>query len=164
MRSPPVQPLHHKLPHLHRSSLRSLLKPMHKKPHGPPSLGSYGSTCDQILKPGFVGSLTIRLSMLTNTCAIGLGMFFFLAVVVRIIVSPSLVLLFVSTMYSMFWLPQIIRSARRGRSSAFSFEYLFGTTLCRLYFAFCEICFRSWMCLTSACALTNPTDRLLGLP
>jgi len=62
-------------------------------------------------------------------------MFIFLTFIVRVIVSPSMTLLFVGSMYSFFWMPQIVRSARRGRSSALTMEYLFGTTICRLYFA-----------------------------
>jgi hypothetical protein len=68
----------------------------------------------------------------------GLGMFWFLMFIIHVIVTPSLALLFVASMYSMFWFPQIIRSARRGRPSALSAEYLIGTSICRLYFALCE--------------------------
>lgn len=68
----------------------------------------------------------------------GLGMFLFLTFIIRVIVTPSLALLFVASMYSMFWFPQIIRSAKRGRPSALSAEYLIGTSICRLYFALCE--------------------------
>ncbi|KIM83157.1 hypothetical protein PILCRDRAFT_819938 [Piloderma croceum F 1598] len=64
-----------------------------------------------------------------------LTMFIFLSFIVRVIVSPSMTLLFVGSMYSFFWMPQIIRSARRGRSSGLTVEYLVGTTVCRLYFA-----------------------------
>ena len=39
--------------------------------------------------------------------------------------------------YSMFWLPQIVRSAQRGRGADLTTEYLFGTTICRLLLAFC---------------------------
>lgn len=70
--------------------------------------------------------------------ALGLGMFLFLTFIIRVIVTPSLALLFVASMYSMFWFPQIIRSAKRGRPSALSAEYLIGTSICRLYFALCE--------------------------
>jgi len=66
---------------------------------------------------------------------IWLGMFWFLMFIIHVIVTPSLALLFVASMYSMFWFPQIIRSARRGRPSALSAEYLIGTSICRLYFA-----------------------------
>ncbi|KAG8214982.1 hypothetical protein J3R82DRAFT_8385 [Butyriboletus roseoflavus] len=66
---------------------------------------------------------------------IWLGMFLFLTFIIRVIVTPSLALLFVASMYSMFWFPQIIRSAKRGRPSALSAEYLIGTSVCRLYFA-----------------------------
>jgi hypothetical protein len=41
-------------------------------------------------------------------------------------------------MYSLFWLPQIIRSVKKGRSSALTAEYLIGTSLCRLFHALCE--------------------------
>lgn len=64
-----------------------------------------------------------------------LTMFIFLSFIVRVIVSPSMTLLFVGSMYSFFWMPQIVRSARRGRSSGLTKEYLVGTTICRLYFA-----------------------------
>lgn len=69
---------------------------------------------------------------------LGLGMFIFFTFIIRVIVSPSLTLFFVASMYSMFWLPQIIRSVKRGRSSSLSAEYLVGTSICRLYFALCE--------------------------
>ncbi|KZP30544.1 hypothetical protein FIBSPDRAFT_777298 [Athelia psychrophila] len=61
-------------------------------------------------------------------------MFIFLSVVVRVIMSPSMTMLFVGGVYSFFWMPQIVRSARRGRSSGLTAEYLVGTTICRLYF------------------------------
>ncbi|KAE9406295.1 hypothetical protein BT96DRAFT_963603 [Gymnopus androsaceus JB14] len=60
-------------------------------------------------------------------------LFIFLSTIVRIILSPTLTLLFVAITYSCIWLPQIWRSARRGRSSGLSVEYLLGTTICRLY-------------------------------
>ena len=69
-------------------------------------------------------------------------MFIFLSFIVRIIVSPSMTLLFVGSMYSFFWLPQIVRSARRSRSSGLTKEYLVGTTICRLFFALCEFIHR----------------------
>jgi hypothetical protein len=62
-------------------------------------------------------------------------MFFFLTFIVRVIVTPSLALVFVASMYSLFWLPQIIRSVKKGRSSALTAEYLIGTSLCRLFHA-----------------------------
>ena len=49
----------------------------------------------------------------------------------------SLPLLAAAVAYSMFWLPQIVRSALRGRTAALTTEYLVGTTICRLLFAFC---------------------------
>ncbi|KAF7356630.1 RING-type domain-containing protein [Mycena venus] len=65
----------------------------------------------------------------------GLVLFVFLTVMVHTILSATLSILFVSASYSLFWLPQIVRSARRGRGSGLSKEYLVGTTLCRLYIA-----------------------------
>lgn len=37
-------------------------------------------------------------------------------------------------MYSCFWLPQILRSARRGRTTSLSKEYIFGSTIFRMFF------------------------------
>ncbi|KAK6992210.1 RING-type domain-containing protein [Favolaschia claudopus] len=64
-----------------------------------------------------------------------LVMFLFLTFMVHTILSATLSIIFVSITYSLFWLPQIVRSARRGRGSGLSKEYLVGTTLCRLYIA-----------------------------
>ncbi|KAF8840833.1 hypothetical protein BDN67DRAFT_950901 [Paxillus ammoniavirescens] len=84
--------------------------------------------------PSFVG-LVIRHLLSDPQARIWLGMFIFFTFIIRVIVSPSLTLFFVASMYSMFWLPQIIRSVKRGRSSSLSAEYLVGTSICRLYFA-----------------------------
>ena len=46
-------------------------------------------------------------------------------------------LFFVAITYSCIWLPQIVRSARRGRSSGLTKEYILGTTACRLFGALC---------------------------
>ncbi|KAJ7252759.1 hypothetical protein B0H12DRAFT_1117744 [Mycena haematopus] len=64
-----------------------------------------------------------------------LVLFVFLTLMVHTILSATLSIIFVSITYSLFWLPQIVRSARRGRGSGLSKEYLIGTTLCRLYIA-----------------------------
>ncbi|KAF7370635.1 RING-type domain-containing protein [Mycena sanguinolenta] len=64
-----------------------------------------------------------------------LVMFVFLTLMVHTILSATLSIIFVSITYSFFWLPQIARSARRGRGSGLSAEYLVGTTVCRLYIA-----------------------------
>jgi len=76
--------------------------------------------------------------VITFDVPLGLGMFFFLTFIVRVIVTPSLALVFVASMYSLFWLPQIVRSVKKGRSSALTAEYLIGTSLCRLFHALCE--------------------------
>lgn len=76
--------------------------------------------------------------VITSYAPPGLGMFIFLTFIVRVIVTPSLALVFVASMYSLFWLPQIVRSVKRGRSSALTAEYLIGTSLCRLFHALCE--------------------------
>ena len=47
-------------------------------------------------------------------------------------------MIFVAVSYSLIWLPQIVRSARRGRTSGLAREYVIGTTVCRLYLALCE--------------------------
>ncbi|KAG2011699.1 hypothetical protein CC2G_011787 [Coprinopsis cinerea AmutBmut pab1-1] len=70
-----------------------------------------------------------------------IGLFVFLAVIVQVILSPMLSMVFVATTYSLVWLPQIVRSARRNRTSGLSREYILGTTACRLfnmlYFLWC---------------------------
>ncbi|KAF9074941.1 hypothetical protein BDP27DRAFT_1316219 [Rhodocollybia butyracea] len=68
-------------------------------------------------------------------------LFIFLSTIVRIILSPTLTLLFVTITYSCIWLPQIWRSIRRGRNSGLSVEYLVGTTVCRLYLMLCKLLF-----------------------
>ena len=69
---------------------------------------------------------------------VGLLFVIFLTFVVRVILSPTLSMLFVFVTYSSIWLPQIIRSVRRGRGSGLSKGYLFGTTICRLFNCLCE--------------------------
>lgn len=68
----------------------------------------------------------------------GFTLSFFLTVVNQLVMLFSLPLLATAVTYSMFWLPQIVRSATRGRSAALTAEYLVGTTICRLMFAFCS--------------------------
>ncbi|KAG6827207.1 hypothetical protein H0H92_012791 [Tricholoma furcatifolium] len=62
-------------------------------------------------------------------------LFVFLTFIVRVILSPTLSMVFVALTYSFIWLPQILRSARRGRTSGLAKEYIVGTTICRLYLA-----------------------------
>jgi hypothetical protein len=66
------------------------------------------------------------------------GMCMVLIIFVHIVVAPSLGFLFTAAAYSAFWFPQIARTARRGRPSGLSWEYLLGTTACRLFFALCK--------------------------
>lgn len=70
-------------------------------------------------------------------CA-GMTLFFFLISVVRVILSPLMSMLFVAFTYSMIWMPQIIRSVRRGRNSGLTVEYVVGTTVCRVSLLLCE--------------------------
>ena len=60
-----------------------------------------------------------------------------LIVVFRVVIMLSLPVFFVCALYSCTWLAQIVRSARRGRSSGLKPSYLVGTTLGRLFFACC---------------------------
>ncbi|KDR80565.1 hypothetical protein GALMADRAFT_61277 [Galerina marginata CBS 339.88] len=62
-------------------------------------------------------------------------MVIFMTFIVRVILSPTLSMLFVIVSYSSIWLPQIVRSVHRGRSSGLSKEYIIGTTMCRLFTA-----------------------------
>lgn len=75
---------------------------------------------------------------LTQDTLVGVTLFIFLTLIVRVILSPVLSVLFVAATYSLIWLPQILRSARRGRSSGLSVEYVVGVTVCRLYGALCK--------------------------
>jgi len=68
---------------------------------------------------------------------LGFTLSFFLTVVNHLVMWFSLPLLAAAVAYSMFWLPQIARSALRGRTAALTAEYLVGTTICRLLLAFC---------------------------
>ncbi|KAF7430683.1 hypothetical protein PC9H_006392 [Pleurotus ostreatus] len=61
------------------------------------------------------------------------ALFLFVIVLVRVILSPVMGVLYVAFSYSSIWMPQIIRSARRGRGSGLSKEYLLGTSACRVY-------------------------------
>ncbi|KAJ7449681.1 hypothetical protein FB451DRAFT_1287670 [Mycena latifolia] len=64
-----------------------------------------------------------------------LVLFVFLTLMVHTILSATLSIIFLAATYSFFWLPQIVRSTRRGRGSGLAKEYLVGTTVCRLYIA-----------------------------
>ncbi|CAK5274040.1 unnamed protein product [Mycena citricolor] len=60
-------------------------------------------------------------------------LFAFLTLIVHTILSATMSMIFVVVSYSSLWLPQIVRSVQRGRSSGLANEYLIGTTVCRLY-------------------------------
>lgn len=68
----------------------------------------------------------------------GTIMSFCLIVVFRVVVMLSLPLLFIGSLYGFMWLPQLYRSAKRGRSSGLHAEYTIGVTLCRLFFILCQ--------------------------
>lgn len=70
---------------------------------------------------------------------LGISMVLALTLFIRVLVSPSLALLTIAGIYGNFWVPQIIRSARRGTASGLRLEYLLGTTACRAFFALCEL-------------------------
>ncbi|KIY45018.1 hypothetical protein FISHEDRAFT_77045 [Fistulina hepatica ATCC 64428] len=61
-------------------------------------------------------------------------MFFFFTFMLRIILSPTFSIFFICVGYSLFWLPEIVRAVRCGRSSSVTAEYVIGTTVCRLCF------------------------------
>jgi len=58
-----------------------------------------------------------------------------LTVFLQVLRSPSLGVWSIAIAYSSFWIPQIVRSARRGTAAGLSAEYLLGTTFCRAFFA-----------------------------
>ena len=81
-----------------------------------------------------------------NSFPLGFILFVFLTFIVRVILSPMLSMFFVAITYSSIWLPQIVRSTRRGRTSGLTKEYILGTTICRLFGALCGfISFLNWI-------------------
>ncbi|TFK52045.1 hypothetical protein OE88DRAFT_1658813 [Heliocybe sulcata] len=60
----------------------------------------------------------------------------FCVFVIRISIYPPLALFLLGGMYAGLWIPQIYRSARRGRTSGMMTEYLLGTTVFRLAIAY----------------------------
>ena len=96
--------------------------------------------CGRILKQDYV-RFQFQFGFTPAQCDslfVGLLFVIFLTFVVRVILSPTLSMLFVFASYSSIWLPQIVRSVRRGRGSGFSKEYVFGTTICRLFNCLCK--------------------------
>ena len=116
-------------------------------------------TSGRILKHDYVNFyFLIPLGHQLNLVFIGVTLFIFLTLVVRVILSPTLSMVFVGITYSFIWLPQIIRSVRRGRSSGLSKEYVVGTTVCRLFLALCKCPSPS-----SGCILKKAICRLLNM-
>lgn len=68
--------------------------------------------------------------------------FAFLTVIVRVVLSPLLSMMFIGITHTSFWFAQIVRSARRGRTSGLDKEFVIGTTVCRLIIALCEFHFQ----------------------
>ncbi|KAH6915843.1 hypothetical protein BKA70DRAFT_1139716 [Coprinopsis sp. MPI-PUGE-AT-0042] len=106
-------------------------------------------------QPGFWGFLRFFIQHVRSDpqAQLWIGMFIFLALIVQVILSPTLTVLFVGATYSSIWLPQIVRSARRNRESGLAKEYIVGVTLIRLasamYFLQCpknilEVSTRPW--------------------
>ncbi|THH13747.1 hypothetical protein EW146_g6501 [Bondarzewia mesenterica] len=87
--------------------------------------------------PTFLSSLIVESLALTlsNSVDTGILMFFLLTFVVRIVLAPSLTLLFFAVLYASFWVPQIVRAVQRGRPCALDQKYLVGTTVGRLLIA-----------------------------
>lgn len=118
------------------------LQPMLKSQRLPPFFLFSSTIFDQIPKQDYVRSI-FSSSFIVHFPDDGLPLpgvmlFVFLTFVVRVILSPTLSVVFVAISYSLVWLPQIVRSVRRGRSSGLAKEYIIGTTICRLYLALCE--------------------------
>lgn len=80
--------------------------------------------------------LPVLSTVLTRLLA-GFIISFFFLVVFRLVIALSVPLLFIGMMYSSMWAVQIYRTARRGRASGLTGEYLLGITVCRLYFLLC---------------------------
>ncbi|KAI6138309.1 hypothetical protein BKA82DRAFT_4240843 [Pisolithus tinctorius] len=88
--------------------------------HGRPSLA--------LIIAAFASSIFFSI----EAARIWIGLLICLAFIVRATIS----------MYSLFWLPQIVHSVKCGRSSSLSAEYLVGMSICRLWFPFCHSVFR----------------------
>jgi hypothetical protein len=123
------------------------------------------TTSALILKQGYV-RLKLLIQTLANLFSLPLGfiLFIFLTLIVRVILSPILSMFFVAITYSYIWLPQIVRSACRGRTSGLTKEYIIGTTICRLFGVLCEFysCFwwmNPWLILRWTRFLSLPQER-----
>jgi transmembrane E3 ubiquitin-protein ligase len=55
----------------------------------------------------------------------------------NLIFSPVLALYAIGIIYSLLWIPQIVRSARRGSRPGLTKGYLIGSTMGRLFFVLC---------------------------
>lgn len=88
------------------------------------------------------------------TIPLGTILSFCLTVVSQLLMWFSVPLLGIAAAYLMFWLPQIARSALRGRTAALTTEYLIGMTVCRLLFAICAYLGTQLRCLRLT--LTRP--------
>ncbi|KDQ50442.1 hypothetical protein JAAARDRAFT_142065 [Jaapia argillacea MUCL 33604] len=84
--------------------------------------------------------------------------------IIRTIIYPPLALFLLAGMYASMWVPQIVRSARRGRESGLGMEYVVGTTVGRLavafYFLWCprnvlDVEPRGWVFLLAAFLLVQ---------
>lgn len=66
---------------------------------------------------------------------------FMIIFIMHIVLIPSIGFVFTGFVYAALWVPQILRSARRGRPSGLTKEYLIGTSACRFviagYFLLC---------------------------
>ncbi|EIN09405.1 hypothetical protein PUNSTDRAFT_85742 [Punctularia strigosozonata HHB-11173 SS5] len=113
----------------------SVTPPVEGAPAGEvPATPTTNNNPTSILLPSFLGPY-LNYVRTDPQARLWLIMAVLLLVIVHTILAPSLAFFFTGTMYTFFWLPLIVRSARRGRTSGISMEYLVGTTACRLAIA-----------------------------
>lgn len=82
--------------------------------------------------------LTFTFVFSSRQFPIGLIMFVLVTLVVRLLLAPSIGLMFFALLYGTFWVPQIARAVRKGRSCALEMRYMIGTTLGRGAIAGCK--------------------------
>jgi hypothetical protein len=85
----------------------------------------------------FFPFLSMRTTWTDLSYTIGIFALLIIIVLIQVIVSSKLLLVALLLLHS-FWIPQIVRNARKGTRRALRKRYVFGTSLARMYFPLCE--------------------------
>lgn len=92
--------------------------------------------------PSFVSTLLLLILLISERQHVGIMLTIGLGLFLKVLFHPSLLFMIMGLLYTMIWVPQIIRSARRNTMRALSLEYVVGTTLGRAFFPLCGSSFR----------------------